>query len=249
MPAFGSFVLPAALATAAVFIYYGVLIRWCGRLSVPLVDRLGLARHHPRHDAEAVLRLGVNGGSQALFLAVFLLLTGVPLARAIGPLPAPALVLMGVLLGVGEMGLAAFLSNAAVHALIRVAPGKVPPTMEGWLAAARGGWMREYLRAIEIASLPAAVVITAVYVSVEEIVFRGVLIPYLLPWGAGLAVAVSTLLFGAVQCIHTPSWAAALFPLVGALVMGTVHGLLFLAVPSIVPLVVAHLVFFFAAVL
>jgi membrane protease YdiL (CAAX protease family) len=249
MDAVAAVVLPLAVSAGAVFAYYGVLIRWCGQLSGPVVDRLGLARHHPRDDVDAVVKLGVNGGSQALFLAALLLATGVPLARAVGPLPPPELVLAGVLLGVAEMGLGAFLCSAAVHALIRLAPGRVPPTMEGWLAAARGGWMREYLRAMQIATPPAAVAMTAAYIAVEELVFRGALIPFLLPLGAGVAVAVSTLLFGAVQCIHTPSWTAALFPLVGALVMGTVHGILFLSVPSIVPLIVAHLVFFFAAVL
>jgi len=38
-----------------------------------------------------------------------------------------------------------------------------------------------------------------------------------------------------------------MFPVIGALVIGIVHGALFLAEPDIVPLIVAHLVFFFSS--
>jgi len=42
---------------------------------------------------------------------------------------------------------------------------------------------------------------------------------------------------------------AAIFPITGALVVGITHGILFLHVPDISPLIVAHFTFFVASIL
>jgi CBS-domain-containing membrane protein len=74
------------------------------------------------------------------------------------------------------------------------------------------------------------------------------LINYFRPAGAGLALGIAAFFFLLVQTFHMPSWRAALFPVIGATVLSVVHGSLFLAVPDILPLIVAHIVFFFTAI-
>jgi hypothetical protein len=60
---------------------------------------------------------------------------------------------------------------------------------------------------------------------------------------------VSVALFTAAQVFRMPSWRSAMFPALGARTLGVVDGLLFLAVPTILPLIVAHIVFFLVATL
>ena len=83
----------------------------------------------------------------------------------------------------------------------------------------------------------------------QELIFRGLLIPAFLDEGLGgtASVASSGLLFVGVQALAMPSRRAALFPMVGAAVVGVVHGILFLHVPDVIPLAVAHVAFFSAA--
>lgn len=69
------------------------------------------------------------------------------------------------------------------------------------------------------------------------------------PSGFAIAFTASLVLFVAMQVFFMASWRAAMFPVVGALVMGVVHGLLAWRVPHLLPLVVAHIVFFLFAVL
>jgi membrane protease YdiL (CAAX protease family) len=155
----------------------------------------------------------------------------------------PALLICGVLLGVGDMGLSTFLCNVGIHVANEIAPADGPSRLDQWLVVARGGWMRYYLRTMDLAPLPFALLSILLYVAVEEIVFRGVLINYLQPLGAVVATVLSALLFAVVQVFHMPGWRAAMFPVIGALVVGVLHGALYIAVPNLIPLILAHLVF------
>jgi hypothetical protein len=83
----------------------------------------------------------------------------------------------------------------------------------------------------------------------EEIIFRSVLVSAALPLGRVAAVATSTLFFSLVQTLHMPSWRSGFFPVIGALVTGTIHGTLFVLVPEIWPLIMAHVILFVAGVL
>ena len=57
------------------------------------------------------------------------------------------------------------------------------------------------------------------------------------------------MLFIAVQVFNMPSWHSAMFAVLGALVIGLVHGGLYLAVPNLLPLIIAHMVTFAVSVL
>ena len=74
--------------------------------------------------------------------------------------------------------------------------------------------------------------------------FRGMALTFLRPNGPIVAIVGSTFLFIAVQFTGMPSWFSALPAACGAVVVGLVHGYLFWSVPTILPLLVAHLVYF-----
>jgi membrane protease YdiL (CAAX protease family) len=133
--------------------------------------------------------------------------------------------------------------------MLAARPALTPRDMRQWIAMSRAGWMQGYLVTLHSVSLPTSVSLTVAYVAVEEIVFRGIMITFLLPLGAVAAVTLSTIVFAIVQAFQMPGWRNAIFPATGAVVMGIVHGTLFVAVPDVAPLIVAHAVFFLAAVL
>jgi hypothetical protein len=50
------------------------------------------------------------------------------------------------------------------------------------------------------------------------------------------------------QTLFMPTLLSSMFPAIGAIVLGSVNSLLYCAVPSLVPLIIAHTVFFLVAV-
>jgi membrane protease YdiL (CAAX protease family) len=153
------------------------------------------------------------------------------------------------LLGVGELAVASLLGHAAIRAAMSLFGEDVPADFRSWLTLARGGWMRYYLRTAEIAPLPLAVALSVLFITGEEILFRSILIACFRDLGSGVAVLASSSAFALAQIFHMPSWHAAMFPVLGGVLLGLVHGALFAADPDIAPLVVAHAVFLVAALL
>ncbi|GLX04046.1 CPBP family intramembrane glutamic endopeptidase [Microbispora sp. NBRC 16548] len=140
----------------------------------------------------------------------------------------------------------------------RTAPATAGGTMDGavesgermrqWLGLSRGGWIRHHLKTMEVVSLPLALALTATQVGSEEVVFRGLVLSWLREAGPVLAIGISCLLFTVMQVFLMSSWRAAMFPVVGAIVMGVTHSVLFWHFPVLIPLVVAHVTFFLFAV-
>ncbi|HMJ97063.1 MAG TPA: CPBP family glutamic-type intramembrane protease [Thermoleophilaceae bacterium] len=240
----------AALA-ACVVIFYGLVlgrslddVRWPTQL---VLGRFPGARRYSSGEVEAVVRLGMGGLLQLLFCAGLIAVLDVGLGQIQPAEIQPELVALGMALGIGEAALATFVGYVGMQVGLAVAPGRTPTDADDWLALSRSGWMRLFFQAAEIA--PAvAVALSFAYIAVEETVFRGVVITVLRDSSAALALAASVLLFALTQTFRMPSWHSAMFPVLGAVVVGVVHGLLFLAVPSILPLIVAHFVFFVVAV-
>ena len=250
----GSGWLTALMLSAFVAAYYGGVVRWVGE---PLLRQtLGvlaagttLARRWSWAEADGVVRLVLAGLLQAAFIVVLVALTPVSVSDLLPHRWDARLIPLGILLGVGEAGLATQLALLASRCAQAWRPGDTPATAEGWLSVARGGWIRYYLRTAEAAPAWLLVAATVLYVAGEEIVFRGIVISCLDGLAAPVAVALSTALFVLVQCFYTPGWQTALFPMIGALVVGIVHGVLFALVPDLTPLIVAHAAMFLSTVL
>jgi hypothetical protein len=240
----------ASLVVLLVPLYYGVAAsRINGQLVGLVVPRVRLTQTHPLLAVNAALRVGVGGIVQAMFFCVLLIVTGLGWSDFMGDGLQPVLIGYGVVLGFAELALGSFLCNVAMRLSMAAVPRRVPADREGWYAMSRGGWMRSFLAARQIAAAPIALAGAVLYVAIEECVFRGILIGALRPVGYGVALGVSVALFVAAQTFNMPGYPNALFPMIGATVIGITHGMLFLALPNIAPLIVAHVVVFAAGAL
>jgi CAAX prenyl protease-like protein len=239
--------MTAVALTLAVLAFYAFffrrVVRHWGGLAELVVGRLRLGSTRPVREIEAIGKLMAAGIAQALFVAVLLLVFGTDL----GSITAfsPDLLALGALLGFGELALASFLATAVVQLDLQWRSDE--RAVSAWLAQGRGGWMGQFAATVAAAPAWFACASVALYVVGEEIVFRGIVIDVAAGAGAGVAVTLSLTLFVVVQAFNMPSVRAATFPMVGAVVVGAVHGILFWQTYNVLPLVVAHLTFFAGA--
>jgi membrane protease YdiL (CAAX protease family) len=245
--------VPVAAAGLLVLGYYGRVVRLVGeplarRVLTSLVDGSPLARRWSLADLDGVVRLLLAGAMQVVFVAVLLAALPVRPADLAPDRWDGWLLLLGVPLGVAEAGLGTYAAYLGSRIAERLHPGRTPTTVEGWLTVARGGWIRYYLRTAAAFPTWLLVAATLLYVGGEEVVFRGILLTSTAHLPATAAVALSTALFAAAQVFYTPGWRTALFPVLGATVLGIVHGCLYLAVPDLAPLIVAHATMFLVTV-
>jgi membrane protease YdiL (CAAX protease family) len=234
--------------TAAVFGYYYFYLHALLRLAHAISKRLVARTHRTFSEIAGIVELSLFATSHVLFCIALLLSMGLTpralVLRAVGP----ATVLFGIVLGIAEMGFASFLCRLAIETTKLALPTKAPQDLTSWLTIAKGGWMRHHLRTVEVAPWPLIAVLLVMQISSEEIVFRGVVANVASAAGTVAAVVLSALLFSIIQGFLMPSWQSAMFPIIGGVVMGVVHGMLYMAVPNVVPLVVAHLAFFAFAI-
>lgn len=155
----------------------------------------------------------------------------------------------GVLLGIAMMGSSSVLSQFYIQFMLTLPRNKVAHHINDWLSMSRSGWIRHHFHTIEVLPIVIAIFITFSQVCAEEIVFKGVFINYFLSYGKVIALVISTVLFVYMQTFHMPNLFSAVFPMLGALVIGLVGGVLYLKIHSLVPLMIAHITFFVFAVL
>lgn len=247
--------LLAGFFTLVVVLYYYFVKRALFAACRRLAGRLPVARRFRRSEVVGVLELTTAALSHAALVVVLLFATGLGHA-GLGrwPMPWPLLPL-GVAVGVGEFALACFVCRVIIDSSTalpaRAGPGATrspPAEMTGWLATARGGWLRHHLLTIETLPAPLAALPSAIQVSCEETIFRGVMIGSLRESGMLIALLCSSVLFTAMQIFFMISHRGAVFPVVGAAIMAVVHGMLFWYFPYLLPLVIAHVSFFLVAV-
>ena len=234
------------LVTLAVLAFYGLFYRYVVARWGPLVQwtmgRLRLDARRPVREVEAVGKLAAAGVAQLLFALALAWWTGLPGDRIAGSHVDAGVWLTAAALGAGELALTSLICTAVVE--IAVASGA---DARRWTARGRGGWMSLFLLTARAAPSALTIASVCLYVAVEELVFRGILITTFAGWGGPAAVCASAALFVAVQAFGMPSRAAAVYPMVGAAVIGVVHGTLFWLVPAVAPLALAHVAFFAAA--
>ncbi|MFF5207632.1 CPBP family intramembrane glutamic endopeptidase [Streptosporangium sp. NPDC000396] len=251
--------LRALVLAALVLLYYKyaktALFAACRRAA----HLLPFAGRWDASERGSVLELAAAGASHVLVVILLALVTGID----VGGLPTgwnrPDLIGLGAAIGVGEVALGSLLCRVLIegvqargrrHASARALPATAAgqERMRQWLGLSRGGWIRHHLKTMEVVSLPLAVMLTAVQVGSEEVVFRGLMLTWLRDAGPLLAIGLSCLLFTVMQVFLMSSWRAAMFPVVGAIVMGVTHSVLYWHYPALIPLMVAHVTFFLFAV-
>lgn len=227
-----------------IFLYYAVVDPKITERSRSISKCLRASRRHSRGEIDSIVKLILAGISQALLCCGLVLGFRIQSRQLFVNHVPPALFIGAVLLAAGEAGLSSQLCYVGIRAAMLVAPSRVPNRTEEWLTIAKAGWLRQFLRTVEIVPVPLVVLITSLYIGVEEIIFRGLLITYARPLGITWALGASTMLFVLPQLFPMTSWKSAMFPVIGAVVIGFVHGALFLAVPDIRPLIISHFLAF-----
>jgi hypothetical protein len=230
------------------FFYRGVVAKW-GRIVWWILRPLRLDSAYPARHVEAVGKLIAAAVAQFLFAVLLILAFDIRPDDFLGT--HAALIPGAAVLGVGELALTSLLCTICVEFATAARGPAKEAARRDWSTQSRAGWMSYFLLTVRTAPPAVALACICLYVGVEELIFRGVLIPTFLDAGSNgtFAVAVSTTLFVAVQALAMPSGRAALFPMVGAGVIGVAHGILFLYVPDVIPLAVAHVTYFAAAML
>lgn len=248
--------LRLALVAAIVFGYYlgakKLLFTGAGHIALR-VRRFG---KYSRSEVQGVLELGFAVAGHLVLVGCLLVFSGVT-ATDLGLTGDPRLLVLGLLVGIGELALAMFVcqiiitaTSAGSGAVRGSAPGSATanPT-SSWMSASRAGWIRHHINSLRVLPLPVSMALSSAQVACEEIVFRSVFITLFQNTGAVLAILIPGSLFVLMQVFFMPSLRAAMFPVVGAIIMAVVHGVLFMNMPFIWPLVIAHAVFFYVAVL
>jgi hypothetical protein len=200
----------------------------------------------PVRDVYAAVRLVAAAVLQAMLFFVLLWVFHPSLSRSLRANFDPITILLACVLGVAEMSVATLLGYSVMQG-IRLIDTSTGRRSADWRAVARGGWIQMYFKTIEVLPFPLGALSVFLYIAFEECIFRVIVIGVVAPASSSAALLTSTALFVTYQKFHTPGWRTAVFPMLGASVVGIVHGLLYLSVPNIVPLIVAHLSFFASA--
>jgi membrane protease YdiL (CAAX protease family) len=204
-----------------------------------------ILRRYTTEELAACSSLFATSILHVLFCWVLFQLADVPFGEVLDiRLISFALLIFGFILGIGEAACGSWLGYLAMNVMIRYAPRLVPDRAESWIAQARGGWMKLWLRTAEGFGRSVIVGLAIAHISVEELLFRGLLVSILRPTGIVTSVLISTLLFAFYQTLNTQSWLNATFAVAGAVVIGAVHATLYFLVPTLLPLVIAHITMF-----
>ena len=149
-----------------------------------------------------------------------------------------------IFIGIGCVGISILLCSVMIKLIASRTSNQKLKSANEWSAIAGAGWIRHHKHCITVFPLLIGLMIISLQIGSEETVFRSILIPYFASYGIYTAFAIATGLFILMQIFHMPNLLSAMFPMIGACVMGIVHGLLYLSTQSILPLIISHLTFF-----
>jgi hypothetical protein len=236
-----------ALILIVVYYKYGksVLIYYA-----PSVTRyLSLTKYFPKSDIEGTVELTMIAVSHVIFCTVLIVITPIqwPIVN-INLITIPIYFLYGILLGIGCMGVSGLFCKIAIQ-IINIFKINHTYDLKTWLTIGRGGWIKHHLQSIEILPIYLSLSVLAMQVGSEEIIFRGILLNYFIQFGSAIAFFTAWSLFVLMQAFLMHRWQGAIFPMIGAAVMGFVHSILYLQVPILWPLIVAHITFFLFSVI
>jgi membrane protease YdiL (CAAX protease family) len=218
------------------------------KLAPIIAKKTKLIQHYPFSQVVGTIELSIVAVSHVIFCLLLLYFFKVNI-RSIFMEVTFTDCLYGALLGIGSVGISVLFCTVAIKAVEIFAKDKAPCSLTGWAAISNAGWIRHHKHTIKILPIFIALLIITMQIGSEETIFRSVLLQAFAPFGIATAFSVSTLLFIFMQTFHMPSMLSAMFPMIGATIMGVIHGLLYIYHPSVVPLIISHLTFFIFTVI
>jgi len=214
-----------------------------------MAEWLLLTKYFPKNDIEGTIELIMIATSHVLFCIILILITPIqwPIITLNWAL-IPIYFFYGLLLGIGCMGVSGLLCKIVVQIINTVKKGN-SYDLKTCLTIGRGGWIKHHLQSIEILPVYLSLLVLAMQVGSEEVIFRGILLNYFMPFGGVIAFFTAWSLFVLMQAFFMHRWQGAIFPMIGASVMGLVHSVLYLQIPILWPLIIAHITFFLFSVI
>jgi hypothetical protein len=216
----------------------------------PHITRLlKLTTYFPAEDIKGALELALIALSHVLFCALLLWLFPLQWPKIeISWIIMPIYLVYGILLGIGCLCLSMLFSKIAME-IINTTCKRQSYDLKTWLTLSRGGWIKHHLQSMEILPIYFSLLVLCMQVGSEEIIFRGIMLNYFMSFGKCIASITSITFFVFMQAFLMNRWQAAIFPMIGAMVMGTIHSILYLQVPILWPLIIAHMTFFLFSIL
>lgn len=202
-----------------------------------------LIKHHPLSQVIGVIELSVIAISHVLFCVLLAHLFHIDIVSAFKNASLSDYI-YGSLIGIGCVGTSILLCTVSMKLIEYYAENNAPKSLSEWLAISGAGWIRHHNHIIKVLPSALSLFIILLQIGSEETIFRSILIQLFQPFGTQVAFMVSTTLFILMQTLHMPNMLSAMFPVIGATVMGITHGLLYIYHPTITPLIISHLVFF-----
>ncbi|MCB1828189.1 MAG: CPBP family intramembrane metalloprotease, partial [Coxiellaceae bacterium] len=213
-------------------------------LSPAIASRIRYLETFSKNEAKHIVELTLIALTHLVFCGVLLMLYHLPISRLGINFSNPLLWIVGGLLGIGLMGVSTLFCQAAMLLCESYQLKEAPKGLDAWVTVARGGWVRHHIDVVELLPTIIAFSIVLMQLTAEETVFRGILLNVLQAHGVYFAIFTSTLLFIVMQAFQMSSIYAAMFPMIGAVVMGVVHSILFVKYHLLLPLILSHFCYF-----
>jgi hypothetical protein len=239
----------SAAAAVAIFVcYYWLLKDFLGVVSRRIVPRLPGGSKYTTKELYSVVKTVLGVTSQALLIVAVLIVFPSTRPTSLHLFGSIVLAPAGVLLGLAEMAASIIAAQYVLRIFDLVAArfdlrGASLPT-QVWIDLSRAGWMGTMATIRK--RFPRSLSISLVWAQVacEEAMFRHCF-PLLIGGAPGRWVSAG--LFVIMQMFGMPGWRSALFPVIGAAVMGVTHAYVYALSPFLLPLIIAHATSFFAA--
>lgn len=216
----------------------------------PKITRhLNLTKYFPVNDINGTVELALIATSHVIFCLLLLSMMPLPMSTIdIKLVDLFIFLIYGILLGIGCMGVSGLFCKIATQ-IINSFKRDNSADLKTWLTLGRGGWIKHHLQSMEILPIYLSLLVLTMQVGSEEIIFRGIMINYFIQFGSGVAFFTSLSLFVLMQIFLMNRWEGAIFPMIGAGVMGFIHTILYLHAPLLWPLIVSHVTFFLFSVI
>jgi hypothetical protein len=234
-----------AVIVAALLLGYGPVSLALGRVARRLTrpaERLAGWRPHAEAAADVVSHLLVLGVAAGLGVLTPSLVRGplalVPFGLVLGPAEAGAALLAATVMA--DLA-GAVRQRRRVVASAGLAGAGSAEAGTHWLCLLRSGWAGRTRQLTGGGRRASGVIFLIISVATEEAVFRGAVLTALRPAGVLIAVLMSAALYSGYAASRPQARGAVRDTTVACAVIGLVNGLVFAAVPGLLPLIVAQL--------
>lgn len=241
-------IIQLILTTIILIAFYNYGKKLIFQISPAIAGRTSIIKDYSLTQITGVIELTLVASCHVLFCTVLILVSNTDILT-IFKNTSISNCFYGILIGIGSVGVSILFCTLGMKLVESFNPETAPKTLDGWMAVANAGWIRHHKHTLRVLPFWIALLIITMQIGSEEIIFRAVLTNVFIQYGTAFAFITSTILFIFMQTLHMPSKTSAMFPVIGAIVMGITHEFLYLEEPSVIPLIISHLTFFIFTVL